>query len=415
MRTCAKCGASVTTGALKGICPVCSLKAALGLSADDSDSEVPASEQSLRGRLGPAGESLANDSLVRRFGDYELLEEIARGGMGVVYRARQVSLGRTVALKMLLVGNLARPEEVKRFHAEASVAAALQHPNIVAIHEVGVREDQHYLVMDYVQGPTLAQLVAGKPLVGKRAAGYLKTLAEAIHYAHARGILHRDLKPSNVLIDTFDQPRVTDFGLAKRLSDSQISTLNPQLTLTGQVLGSPSYMAPEQAGSKHGRVSRITDVYALGAILYHLLVGRPPFAGETLPDTLKQVLECEPVSPRLLNPSVPRDLETICLKCLEKEPQRRYATAQELADELGRVLSGQPVHARRIRNTEKAWRWCRRHPAVASLSGATLLLLLTLLIGSPIAVVRIASARDAERGQHLLAEQRLYPADMNLV
>jgi WD40 repeat protein len=414
-RTCSKCGASIPKGALNGICPVCSLQNALGLASEYSGSDPSGSDQR------PIGASIRDtnipdtlDPLVRRFGDYELLEEIARGGMGVVYKARQVSLGRIVALKMLLFGSLARPEEIKRFRAEASTAASLQHANIVGIHEVGVHEDQQYLVMDYVEGPTLAELVAVKPLTPKRAATYLKTIAEAIHYAHERGILHRDLKPSNILVDPFDQPKVTDFGLAKRVTDSQASMLDHQLTVTGQVLGSPNYMAPEQAARKPGGVNRSTDVYALGAILYHLLTGRPPFAGETLAETLKEVLETEPVSPRLLNTSVPRDLDTVCLKCLEKEPRRRYPTAQELADELGRLLQGEPIHARRTSATEKAWRWCQRRPTVAVLAGATLLLLVTVLIGSPVAAIRISRARDAEARERLRAEQRLYAADMNL-
>jgi serine/threonine protein kinase len=267
--------------------------------------------------------------LPRAFGDYELLEEIARGGMGIVYRARQVSLDRIVAVKMLLFGPLSSPEFVKRFRAEASVAASLQHPNIVAIHDVGVCQGQQYFAMDYVEGQSLAKLLANGPLPARRAASYLKPIAEAIHYAHERGILHRDLKPSNVLIDVNDQPRVTDFGLARRLEGDS------ELTATGMVLGSPNYVPPEQAVGKRGKVSRRSDVYSLGAMLYHLLTGRPPFVGEALTDTLEQVLNAEPVSPRLLNPSVPRDLETICLKCLEKAPDKRYTTAQALADELG--------------------------------------------------------------------------------
>jgi serine/threonine protein kinase len=290
----------------------------------------------------------------RTFGDYELLEEIARGGMGIVYRARHASLDRIVAVKMLLFGPLSSPEFVKRFRAEASAAASLLHPNIVAIHEVGVHQGQQYFAMDYVEGQSLAKLLANGPLPARRATSYLKTIAEAIHYAHERGILHRDLKPSNVLIDANDQPRVTDFGLARRLEGDS------ELTVTGQVLGSPNYMPPEQAVGRRGKVSRRSDVYSLGAMLYHLMTGRPPFVGEALTDTLEQVLNSEPVSPRLLNPSVPRDLETICLKCLEKETDKRYATAQALADELGRFLNSEPVHARPITRVEHAWRWCRR-------------------------------------------------------
>jgi WD40 repeat protein/tRNA A-37 threonylcarbamoyl transferase component Bud32 len=349
-----------------------------------------------------------NASALRRFGEYELLEEIGRGGMGVVYKARQASLQRVVALKMLMFGPLAGTTAVRRFRAEAVAAAGLQHPNIVAVHEVGVHADQHYLVMEYVQGETLDRIIENKPLPAKRAAGYVKEIAQAIHFAHENGILHRDLKPSNILIDTTDQPRITDFGLAKRFSSTGSEILGTRdLTVTGQIIGSPGYMAPEQAAVKHGPTTRATDVYALGAILYHLLTGRPPFGGESLAEALQQILSNEPVRPGLLNAGVPRDLETICIKCLEKAPAKRYATARLLAEELGRFLSGEPVQARPVTQVERARRWCQRRPAIASLAGTTMLLLLAVLIGSPLAVSRIARER-------LLAEQQLYVADMNV-
>jgi hypothetical protein len=261
--------------------------------------------------------------------------------------------------------------------------------------------------MDYVAGPSLAGLVGHQPLPARRAAGYLKTIAEAIHYAHERGILHRDLKPSNVLIDANDQPRVTDFGLARRLEDSQLSTLNPQLTLTGQVLGSPNYIPPEQALGKRGKVSRQSDVYALGAMLYHLLTGRPPFQGETLTDTLQQVLNTEPLAPRWLNPSVPQDLETVCLKCLEKEPTRRYATAQALADELDRFLNAQPVFARPIGPTGKVWRWCRRQPVRAGLSAALIVVFVT-------GTAAVLWQSRSTRASALSALREVYAGDMKL-
>src|SRR5206468_3080296 len=278
--------------------------------------------------------------------------------MGVVYQARQVSLDRIVAVKMLLFGALSSQETVQRFRIEAAAAASLQHPHIVAIYEVGFNDGQHFFAMEYVAGRSLAAIVKDGPLSPRRAATYLKAIAEAIHYAHEHGILHRDLKPSNVLIDPFDQPKVTDFGLAKRL-ETEI-----ELTLSGQLLGSPNYMPPEQAAAKRGAVGKRSDVYALGAILYHLLTGRPPHVAPTVAETLQEVLNTEPVSPRVLNPGVPPDLETICLKCLEKEPPRRYQTAQELAEELDRFLTDEPIHARPIGPTARLWRWCRRKPVV---------------------------------------------------
>jgi WD40 repeat protein/tRNA A-37 threonylcarbamoyl transferase component Bud32 len=404
LRKCSTCGSSIPADTPKGHCPVCLLRNALWIEAltEKEVSSVDPTETS------NARVESVNPS-VRRFGDYELLEEIGRGGMGVVYRARQVSLDRVVALKMLMFGSLATPQAIKRFRAEAATAASLQHPNIVAIHEVGVHADQHYLVMDFIQGKTLDQVIGNKPLPAKAAAAYLKVVAEAIHHAHQCSVLHRDLKPSNVLIDSSNQPHITDFGLAKRFGNGSESSLGSlDLTATGQVLGSPNYMAPEQAIANHAKTSRATDVYALGAILYQLVTGRPPFSSNALADTLHQVLHTEPVSPRVLNASVPRDLETICLKCLEKEPAKRYPTAQALAQELERFLCDEPILARPVSQFERVHRWCRRRPAVAVLAGATTLLLLAVLIGSPIAVHNIAVSR-------LLAEERLYVADMNLV
>jgi hypothetical protein len=310
----------------------------------------------------------------RPFGDYELLEEIARGGMGVVYRARQIGLDRTVALKMILAGQLAGDEDVQRFYREARTAAQLQHPNIVAIHDVGRHEGQHYFSMDYVAGWSLADLVREEVLPPAQAARYLVPVAEAIHYAHQHGVLHRDLKPANVLIDLSGQPRVTDFGLAKR-------TDHRGLTATGAVVGTPSYMPPEQASSNRGQLGPASDVYSLGAILYEVVTGRPPFRAATPLDTLLQVLEAEPAPPALLNPDVNRDLETIILKCLAKEPARRYASAQQLADDLRAFLDGRPIRARRPVWTERAVRWLRTQKRSATLAAATAALSVLLLVG----------------------------------
>jgi WD40 repeat protein/predicted Ser/Thr protein kinase len=327
--------------------------------------------------------------------------------MGVVYKARQVSLDRLVAVKMILAGEFATQQFVQRFRTEASAAAVLHHPNIVAIHEVGVHAGQHFFSMDFVDGPSLAAVVGHQPLPARRAAQYLKTIAEAIHYAHQQGILHRDLKPSNVLIDANDQPRITDFGLAKRLENAEPGTRNAELTVSGQVLGSPNFMPPEQATAKHGKVGRYSDVYALGGILYHLLTARPPFQADSLEVIVSQVLTVEPVSPRLLDPTVPRDLETICLKCLEKEPSRRYATAQALADELGRFLRGIPILARPVSRPERAWRWCQRKPALATAVGAVVLVAAVGFAGI------VSQWRRAEL-QRRKAESSEYAADMHL-
>lgn len=394
--TCSICGAELPADAPRGFCPRCLYR--LGF---NGGAESPPEDQLDRGdRTAGAATNLAPPKL-GSFGDYELLEEIGHGGMGLVYKARQKSLDRVVALKLLLFGPHAPPESVKRFRAEAVATAALQHPNIVAIHEVGFCEGQHFLAMEYVEGPSMSALIRGHPLAPRRAAGYARAIAQAIHYAHERGILHRDLKPSNVLIDAQDQPHVVDFGLAKRLEGDS------ELTVTGQVLGSPNYMPPEQTTGRRGTVTRRSEVYALGAILYHALTGRPPFVGEGLADTVQQVLNVAPVPPRMLNPGVPADLETVCLKCLEKEPSKRYATAQLLAEELTRYLEGKAVLARPVSWLAKAWRWCRRRPALASLIAA---LVLTVAGGLAAVLGQWHRARVAESG----ALKNAYVADMNL-
>jgi prepilin-type processing-associated H-X9-DG protein len=404
-RHCGQCGVVLSAYALEGLCGNCLLKPGLGpmpetLNETEGGSKFPA----MRVRSTRS----THTETVGRFGDYELLEEIARGGMGVVYRARQVSLDRIVAVKMLLAGPLAGKDFVQRFRTEAAAAASLQHPNIVAIHEVGYAEGQHFFAMDFVEGLTLAQLVAQGPLPAPQAARYLKTVAEAIHFAHERNVLHRDLKPSNVLVDSAtDQPWVTDFGLAKRLE------AETDLTLTGQLLGSPNYMSPEQAKAKRGTVGKRTDVYSLGAILYHLLTGRPPFQGETLTEVLRQLADTDPLAPHLLIPRVPPDLETICVKCLEKEPAKRYVSALELAEELGRFLRHEPILAHPVSRVERAWRWCRRKPALASLGGS---LLLVVALGFTTTLWQWRQAMhnaEAEAKERQRAEENLYFAEMH--
>jgi serine/threonine protein kinase len=313
----------------------------------------------------------------QKFGDYELLEEIARGGMGVVYRARQLRLNRIVALKMILAGNLASATDVERFYSEARAAGDLQHPNIVVIHEVGQHDGQHFFSMDYVDGPSLADKLVEGTWPPRDAARLVRQIARAIHYAHTRGIIHRDLKPRNVLLTAEGQPRITDFGLAKRLHGTS------GLTASGQILGTPSFMSPEQAQGKVRGVGPRSDVYSLGAILYWLLTGRPPFSGRDAIEVLKRVIEREPTSPRRLNRQLDKDLETITLKCLQKDPAERYSSARELADDLNRFLKNEPIHSRPVGRSEKLWRWCRRKPLVASLMAAVgLLVILLLLTGS---------------------------------
>ena len=357
----------------------------------------------------------------RIVGDYELLEEIARGGMGVIYRARQRKLNRVVAVKMILAGQFASPEQAQRFRAEAEAVARLQHPNIVRIHDTGEYEGRPYFSMDYVDGPNLGALAHGKPLASRRAAAYVQRIAEAIHYAHEQGVLHRDLKPSNILIDAADQPRVTDFGLSTRLGNrgglkTEVASrpqggadnpspypLAPKLTLPGQIIGSPNYMAPEQASAQRGDVGPASDVYSLGAILFHLLTGRPPFQAEAIEEILLQLLNEEPPPPRLLNASVPRDLETICLKCLTKRADRRYPGAKALADDLQRFLNGEPIQARRAGPVARVLKWSVRHPA------RTVALL-------ALAAVAVASGWTAVHIQRMNRELglNLYVQDMNV-
>jgi tRNA A-37 threonylcarbamoyl transferase component Bud32 len=311
---------------------------------------------------------------VRYFGDYELLEEIARGGMGVIYKARQVSLNRLVALKMILAGQLASQADVLRFRSEAEAVANLDHPNIIPVYEVGEHEGQYYFSMKLIEGTTLAQEVAKGPWAAdskesqRRVGRLMATVARAVHHAHQRGILHRDLKPGNVLLDAAGTPYVTDFGLAKRLGGDS------SLTSHGAIVGTPSYMAPEQAGGKKG-LTTACDVFSLGAILYELLTGRPPFRGETPLDTILQVLEKEPDSPLAVNPRLDADLAAVCLKCLEKDPGERYPSAAFLANDLEHWLAGEPLTVRPRSAAVVVWWWLRKNMrSVAGVVGLGVLL-----------------------------------------
>lgn len=388
---CPKCGTEQSSDALEGLCHRCVVKITLG-PADASVRSLAATHTAFSG-------------LAQQFGDYELLDEIARGGMGVVYRARQVSLNRRVAVKMIRSGIFAGEAEVKRFHGEAEAAASLDHPNIVPIYEVGEQAGQHYFAMKLIEGSSLASRISNpKSQISNQDAGaLLLKVARAVHYAHQRGILHRDLKPGNILIDSQGEPHVTDFGLAKRLSDSPFSAVQSQLTLSGALIGTPSYMSPEQATGNTKQITTATDVYSLGAILYELLSGCPPFSGGSTLEVLRKVMEEEPVRPsqlrrsRCKTPASPlesdrspltspatsldSDLETICLKCLEKDTQRRYNSAAAMVDDLERWLRHEPILARLTTPAERVFKWVRRHPARAGMIGMFLLVLMMGVIG----------------------------------
>ena len=323
---------------------------------------------------------------------YEIIGLLGQGGMGAVYKAKQTSLKRLVALKVIRPGSREDPRHEARLRAEAEAAASLQHPNIVQVYEVGQQHGVSYIALELVEGGTLAQKLGGKPLRAHESASLLEALARAVHFAHERGVIHRDLKPANVLLTPGGTPKIVDFGLAKQQAADTGQTMN------GAILGTPSYMAPEQAEGGARAAGPAADIYSLGAILYEMLTGGPPFRGATLLDTLEQVRSEEPVPPRRLQPRLPLDLETICLKALSKSPGRRYATAEDLADDLGRFLERKPVLARPVGSAERLWRFCRRRPAAAGLLAATVGLVATVVTASLLMVFTTrARERDQER------------------
>jgi serine/threonine-protein kinase len=317
---------------------------------------------------------------------YEIAGVLGRGGMGVVYRAKHLRLNRTVALKMLLTGIYASRSEVTRFTREAKLIAALRHPHLVQVFDVGESDGCPYFTMELVEGGNLGQLLAGVPQAPSYAARTATTLALAVQAAHDGGIVHRDLKPSNILLSTDGNPKISDFGLARRLEDE------PDLTVSGARIGTPSYMAPEQFTNRNGEVGPASDIYSLGAILYEMLTGRPPFRADTIGDTERQVISDEPARPSRLNTKVPRDLETICLKCLHKDPNRRYSKAKSLADDLHRFLNGEPITARPVYTIERALKWARRRPAITALTAVS-----TIVLGSVLVILLWQGAARAAR------------------
>ncbi len=346
--------------------------------APDRPAATAVAEETVFHQPGPStlgeGPAEGDSAPMARFGDYEILEEIARGGMGVVYRARQVSLNRVVALKMIRSGRLATPEELDRFRLEAEAAANLDHPHIVPIFDVGEHLGQLYFSMRLVEGGSLARRIEESGRDPLRAARLVATVAEAVDHAHRQGFWHRDLKPANILLDASGRPSVTDFGLAKRVGTGAGGRVDAALTQSGAILGTPSYMAPEQASGSGEALTAAADVYGLGAILYELLAGRPPFRAETVRETIFLVLEREPDPPSVHRPGLPADLERVCLKCLEKDPRARYPTALALAEDLERFLRGEGVEAGRPGPWQRLARWTRREPElVAHLGGLGLM------------------------------------------
>src|SRR6184192_1808558 len=373
IRVCRKCGAKIFSDAPRGLCTACMLETALGILPDavaEVDSSAGSLDELSRDNAKPAPgakEAVSAATMLGELGDYELLEEIGRGAQGVVFRARQKSLNRTVALKVISLGQWASKAHLKRFRREAEAAASLDHPCIVPIYEVGERDGSCYFSMKFVEGGQLDEVVRRKLMSIRQAAELIAKIARTVHYAHEHGILHGDVKPGNILLDAKGEPHLTDFGLARLLETEST------VTRTMEILGTPSYMAPEQAVGNNAAVSGATDVYGLGAVLYQLLTGHPPFAGGTTFETIKLLLDTEPRQPRLWNPKIDRDLATICLKCLDKDPQRRYSSALTLAEDLDRWLKHESILARRTGIFARGKKWMRRNRKLVATGAACLL------------------------------------------
>ncbi|HEY3914311.1 MAG TPA: protein kinase, partial [Verrucomicrobiae bacterium] len=376
-RKCPVCGNVLESTASAGLCTRCVFQQMLAPQESPPDKPQP--------------------NFPRAFGSYELIEEIARGGMGIVYKARQVALNRLVALKVIVSGEFSSPDFLRRFRTEAEAAARLDHPNIVPIYEIGEVDGQPFFSMKLVEARALTRAVAGD----RQAAALVATLARAVHYAHQHGVVHRDLKPNNVLVDAKGEPYLTDFGLAK------LAERDSTLTRTHAIMGTPSYMAPEQARGESKQLTTAADIYGLGAILYELLAGQPPFAGGTTMETIRMVLEKDPRRLTAINPKTDRDLETICLKCLEKDPLRRYGSAEALADDLDRWLRHEPIAARRSSVLHRFGKWTQRHPAVAALVGG---LIVSLLMGFGLTLWQSAARQKAL----VLGQRSLYAARIGL-
>jgi len=369
-RVCGKCGNKIFDTAPQGLCSVCLFDTGLTILTDSLGG--PNAKD-----FGADNDATSTDpeELFTASDDYELLEEIGRGGQGVVYRARQKSLNRTVAIKIIGISHGRTKAHLKRFRLEAEAAAKLNHPFVVPIHEIGQRKGRCYFSMGLVEGGRLDQIAKREPMSPRQATEVIAKLARTVHYAHQHGIIHRDIKPGNILLDTKGEPHLTDFGVARLLETEN------DATCTIEVSGTPSYMAPEQAHASNGHVSSATDVYGLGAVLYQLLAGQPPFTGGTPFETVRLMLETEPRQPRLLNPKVDRDLSTICLKCLEKDPKRRYSSALALAEDLEHWLRHEPIRARRTGVLARGRKWIRRNPATAGL------VVMSVLLASAVGVI----------------------------